>query len=108
MASDQADGFDYFDFELQIGAGQDGKYPVEVVRSPAGESQATMQFPFGADALSAQLQALEAAILDAAGESTLRSFGQALFEALFSGAVQDRYVVSLPQALQARKGLRIK
>jgi sugar lactone lactonase YvrE len=108
MANDSGQDFDYLDFEVQIETGEAGAYTVEVIRSPAGESRATMQLPFSEPALTEQLQALEQALLESSDEAAIRTFGQALFDALFIGDVQDRYVISLPQAAQARKGLRIK
>jgi hypothetical protein len=36
---------DYLDFEMQLSAGSEGAYRVKVLRSPAGEINATMRAP---------------------------------------------------------------
>ena len=64
---------EYLDFDLHIAQGTGGHYPVSVVKSPAGEARATMQFPFDAVALESQLKGLELAVLKSA--SLRRDFG---------------------------------
>jgi WD40 repeat protein len=87
----------YLDFELEIGPGAGGEYPLAVVRSPAGEARATLRFP---------VDTWRAAL--AGEEGTIRSFGAALFEALMAGEVRSRYDVSRDRASLAGRGLRIK
>lgn len=59
---------EYLDFELEIGLGQGREYPVRVLRSPAGETSTTMQFPFDALALERQLDKLQIALLRSGGK----------------------------------------
>ena len=106
---------EYLDFELEIGLGQGREYPVRVLRSPAGETSTTMQFPFDALALERQLDKLQIALLRSGGkrrvayskeQQDVRDFGLALFDALMSGDVRSLYDVSQTKA--GSKGLRIK
>lgn len=109
---------EYLDFVLEIGDGRGGReYPVHLVSSPAGEARETMQFPFDELALENHLKSLQIALLRSGGkrrkvlsqeEETVRSFGQALFDALVKGEVRSRYDVSCQQASQQEKGLRLK
>lgn len=86
---------DYPDCELEVSPGQDRKYPVAVIRSPAGEAHETMCFPFDELALENRLQVLQIALLRSGGkrrqipspeEQTVQGFGQALFDALLVAA----------------------
>jgi len=108
---------DYLDFELEIGHGSGREYPVAVIRSPAGEVRETMRFPFDELVLENRLQALQIALLRSGGrrrrvlspeEQTAQEFGRDLFNALFTGEVRSRFDVSLRQAAQESKGLRLK
>jgi hypothetical protein len=110
---------DYLDFELEIGSGSGREYPVRVLRSPDGEAQATMRFPFDTLQLDNHLKDLELALLRSArpsaarkvltsGEQSVQEFGRALFDALFSGEILARYVGSRRGADAQHKGLRIK
>jgi hypothetical protein len=45
IGSDAGNLRSYLDFDLEIGEGTGPKYPVSV-RSPAGEAQEEMSFPF--------------------------------------------------------------
>jgi formylglycine-generating enzyme required for sulfatase activity len=101
MASERVERLSYLDFELEIGLGSGGDYPVAVVRSPAGEARETMHLLFGEQALRECLTVLQ-------DRFSARDFGQKLFEALFSGEVRSRYDVSLDRAEQQVKGLRLK
>jgi hypothetical protein len=107
----------YLDFELEIGPGVGREYPVVVVRSPAGEARETMTFPFDEVALESRLDKLQIALLRSSGryrailspeERIVQDFGRELFDALFTGAVWDRYSVSLDKARRERSGLRLK
>ncbi len=108
---------DYLDFELEIGAASVSGYPVTVIRSPAGEAHTTLHLPFNDQALSTQLATLHEALGSsgetgpsglASAEQIIQRFGQALFEALFTGQVRDLYVASRAQAESQGKGLRLK
>jgi hypothetical protein len=107
----------YFDFELEIGPGAGREYPVAVLRSPGGEARETMYFPFDELELQSRLKDLQIALLRSGGkrrrvlapeEQTVQDFGRALFEALLSGEVRNRYDVSQREAFQRDKGLRLK
>ncbi|MCI0529715.1 MAG: hypothetical protein L0Y56_19920, partial [Nitrospira sp.] len=108
---------EYLDFELQIDAGSRRKYPIVVVRSPAGEARETLRFPYDQLVLENRLQALQIALLRSGGqrrkvlsqeEQTVHEFGRELFDALLVGEVRSRYDVSLREAAQQGKGLRLK
>lgn len=60
---------EYLDFELEVSVGQGPTYPV-AVRSPTGETQATMRFPPGELQLENQLQALKIALLKSGAASS--------------------------------------
>jgi formylglycine-generating enzyme required for sulfatase activity len=108
---------EYLDFELEIGKGQGRKYPVAVIRSPAGEVRDTMLFPFDELVLENRLQALEIALLRSGGskrralsqeEQTVQDFGRDLFDALIGGEIRSRFDVSRGEAQRQGKGLRLK
>jgi len=107
----------YLDFELEIGEGKGREYPVAVIRSPAGDARETMHFPFDELALENHLVKLDNALLRSGGqrrripseeEQAVRTFGQALFDALLSGEIRDCYNESRLEAARQRKGLRLK
>ncbi|MCB0241217.1 MAG: CHAT domain-containing protein, partial [Anaerolineae bacterium] len=86
-----------------------------VLRSPAGEARAVMQFPFSELQLESRLKDLQIALLRSGGKRRLaptkeqrevQDFGQALFDALVTGDVRSLYDVSQTKA--GSKGLRIK
>ncbi len=96
----------YLDFELEIGRGRGRLYPVAVTRSPAGEAQATMRFPYDELALQKRLVVVRNALLGAdlgPGQSlspeelVVRDFGRDLFDALFTGEVRHCYEQSIEQ-----------
>jgi tetratricopeptide (TPR) repeat protein len=106
----------YLDFELEIRRGGPREYPV-AVRSPAGEAQGQMRFPFDEWELKDRLQSLEIALLRSGGtrrriaspeEYTVQDFGRGLFDSLLVGDVRTRYEMSLSEARRQGKGLRLK
>src|SRR5215210_6134697 len=108
--------WDYLDFELEIRGGGPREYPV-AVRSPAGEAQGQMRFPYDEWELKDRLQSLEIALLRSGGtrrriplpeEHTVQDFGRGLFESLLVGDVRTRYEMSLSEARRQGKGLRLK
>src|SRR5690348_17821881 len=82
----------YLDFDLEIGPGTGRSYPL-VVRSEAGATRVTMQFPYDELALKDTLKDLRIALLQSSQtrraltdeEQAVQEFGQRLFEALFAG-----------------------
>src|SRR5215211_7913286 len=115
--SDSASHWEYVDFDLEIGE-ESGprKYPVSV-RSPEGEAQEEMRFPFDEWELKDKLKDVEVALLRSGGkrrrigtpdEQAIQGFGRALFEALLVGDVGTHYRVSWREARRQNKGLRIK
>jgi hypothetical protein len=115
IGSDAGNLRSYLDFDLEIGEGTGPKYPVSV-RSPAGEAQEEMSFPFADRELGKKLEDLEVALIRSGGrrrrispqEQTVRDFGKRMFEALLVGDVRTRYLMSLDEAAQQDKGLRLK
>jgi formylglycine-generating enzyme required for sulfatase activity len=108
---------DYLDFELEIGEGQGRDYPVAILHSPAGEARETMRFPFDELALDLRLSKLQIALLRSGGkhrrapteeEQAVQDLGKALFDALFQGELRSCYDVSLREAAQQERGLRLK
>ncbi|UCH93309.1 MAG: SUMF1/EgtB/PvdO family nonheme iron enzyme [Candidatus Aminicenantes bacterium] len=107
----------YLDYVLEIGVGKGREYPVAVIKSPAGEARESMHFPFDHLELENRLKDLQIALLRSGGkrrrvnlpeEQAVQDFGRELFEALISKEVRSRYDVSLSEADQQRKGLRLK
>jgi len=108
---------EYLDFELEIGSGSGLQYPVAVLHSPAGETRATMTFPYSDIELENRLLALEKTLLSSGkklrqmfppSQQPVQVFGQALFDALLVGEVRSRYDVSVGAAREQDKGLRLK
>lgn len=110
---------EYLDFELRIGPGAGREYPVSVLQSPAGETNATMQFPFDTLALANQLQGVEIAVLRSSGTRRdvvasqaehvgVSDFGRKLFEALMTDTVRETFRRSRDRARASGKGLRLR
>jgi outer membrane protein assembly factor BamB len=108
---------DYLDFELEVGPGEAGEYPVAVLRSPAGEVRVTMRFPFDGPTLTNRLQALEIALLRSSGtrrrsatreENLVQQFGRELYEAVLGGEVKTLFDISRREAFEQDLGLRVK
>ena len=105
---------EYLEFEIRIGQGRDGEYPVTVT-SATGQAQEMMRLPFDPQALESELDALRAALRpdeggrrkkDSRPEQEAQAFGQALFDALFRGEVRVLYNSSRYQAAEEGKLLR--
>jgi hypothetical protein len=108
--------WEYLDFELEIRKGTRRKYTV-CVRSPEGEAQEEMRFPFDKRELKGKLKDLETAVLlsgrkrrrirtpEAQG---VQDFGQNLFQSLLHGEIRAHYDLSLREAKRQNKGLRLK
>ncbi len=108
---------DYLDFELRIMPGTGREYPVSVLQSPAGETSATMHFPFDTLALQNQLQGIEIAVLRSGGTRRdvvfeehigVSDFGRKLFEGLMTDTVRETFRRSRDRARASGKGLRLR
>jgi hypothetical protein len=102
---------DYLDLELAIGPGRSGFYAVHVLRSPSGEAQGELAWPWSAAELQRVRQDLQAAVEGAHLTQTaqmVRTVGETLFHALFSGAIGICYEASRATAHSQGRGLRIK
>jgi predicted RNA-binding Zn-ribbon protein involved in translation (DUF1610 family) len=108
---------DYFDFELEIGSGIGREYPVSIIRSPAGEVHETVRFPFDELELENALKDIQISLLRSGGknrqilspeEEKVKDFGKKLFDTLLGSKLRGYYDVSLREAAQQGKGLRLK
>ncbi|HEY7355520.1 MAG TPA: CHAT domain-containing protein, partial [Ktedonobacterales bacterium] len=108
----------YLDFDLEIGPGSAGNYPI-AVRSPAGQAQETIHFPFDEPTLEKHLLKLQIALLQSAAavrqvlspeQQLVQDFGQQLFDAIISGEVRSRYDVCRQMANQqsGEMGVRLR
>ncbi|MGH3898632.1 MAG: CHAT domain-containing protein [Pseudonocardiaceae bacterium] len=103
------------DFELEIGSGTAGRYPV-VARAPGGEVAASMRLPLTLPQLDQQIAVVRGAVLAStavvrraptADEKPVRELGQQLFEALVTGDVRVLYVASHQLAHKQGSALRL-
>jgi hypothetical protein len=93
----------YLDFEVQIGAPESDRYPVEV-SGPGGEAHGWLIIPTPDSpyaGLAGRLRRLDT------DELALTQLGQILFEALFQGPVRDVYTRS-QGILSSEQGLRVR
>jgi hypothetical protein len=106
----------YLNFDVEIGPGSGRDYPV-AVRSQAGETHAALRFPFDELALKDALKDLQIALLRSSGlrrqvllpeAQTVQTFGQRLFEALFTGEVLGLYDVNRSDAARQGLGVRLR
>ena len=100
----------YRDFEIEIGPGVAGRYPVAVLDSPSGQGRSTMKSPWDSAGLETQLAALEEAVLDGGQGASqgVQAFGSKLFDALFVDDVRTVYDRSRQAVVDSGEGLRIK
>ena len=107
---------EYLDFDLEIGPGQESRYPV-TVRLPAGVVQGVLQFPFAPHTLELYLSKLESALLRSRTvrrqvvlpqEQAIREFGSGLFEALITGDIRTLYDQQHTTARQQGMGVRLR
>jgi len=95
----------YEDFDLLIDR-TGSIYRVRVIASPAGQTQATV-------ALTPEIEAIRAAIaagwqIDELDPALAKSWGQALYDVIFSGAAETCLLRSLDAARNNDAGLRIR
>jgi hypothetical protein len=115
--SESAIHWEYVDFDLEIGEQRESRTYLVSVRSPEGEAQEEIRFPFDEWELKDRLRDVEFALLRSGGsrrrigtpeEQTVQAFGLALFETLIAGDVSAHYRVSWREARRQNKGLRLK
>ncbi|MGH3753211.1 MAG: CHAT domain-containing protein [Pseudonocardiaceae bacterium] len=103
------------DFELEIGSGAAGSYPV-VARAPGGEVAVSMRLPLTSAELDHQVAVVRDKVLASsatlrgtptADEQPVRELGQRLFEALVADDVRSLYVTSRQQAREQNSVLRL-
>ncbi len=103
------------DFELEIGSGAAGTYPV-VARAPGGEVATIMRLPFTSAELDHHLAVVRDKVLASSAvlrgaptsdERPVRELGQRLFEALFADDVRSLYVASRQRAREQSSVLRL-
>jgi hypothetical protein len=117
---------DYLDFEVEIGPGVEGEYPVRVLHSPAGEASGSMHLPFAAGAIEARLAAVQATLLRSSAirrgptssaahavgtdepSPDLPVLGRELFGSLFDSSMRTLLRSSQEAADDRKWGLRIK
>ncbi|WP_119072250.1 CHAT domain-containing protein [Aggregatilinea lenta] len=104
-------GRPYLDFELRIDDLGGGRYRATVAEMPLGEGQVSNEFtlPLADDDLRRTLAILSGTTNapEAVRDATARSFGEALFGAVFDGPVYTVYFSSRDRASDAA-GLRVK
>jgi len=104
-----------FDFELEIGPGTAGSYPV-TARAPGGEAAATLRWSVTPAELDHQLAVIKDKVLVSSAvvrraatedEQPVRDLGQRLFEALIVDEVRALYVASRQRAREDGSVLRL-
>lgn len=94
----------FADFEILVGAASaPGRYPAQVIVSPAGQTSATLAFDF--DVLQPLLDRLAGGSTD---EAFFIQLGQTLFNALLPEPLNDLYRASLGHTRGAGKRLRLR
>lgn len=102
------------DFELEIGLGAAGTYPV-VARGPSGEVATSMRLPLTSAELDRQIAVVRGAVLASSvevrrvpttDEEPVRELGQRLFETLIADRVLALYVASRQRAREQSCALR--
>lgn len=110
---------EYLDFELKVGEGADGTFPVEVLRSPAGEARGRLALPWNAEELASKVAGVERAVRSPGGARgvdfgdggdavSVSEFGGALFGAVMSERIKGCYRTSRALATRSGKGLRVR
>jgi hypothetical protein len=119
---------EYLNFELRIGSGNSGRYPVTVIRSPAGETSAEVTFPVDDPRFKRRLEGIEKSrgiggtrkgggplevsrsiVLPTGRElKMVKDLGSELFEKLFAAEIRSCYRSSLQKAREEKRGLRIR
>lgn len=101
----------YLDIEVAIDSTADGHYRVRVLRSPAGEAQSTLQFPWSLSQIPTWLSQLQTLVLSPPlfkREQQLQQWGETLFTSLLNGDVAHRFTASKAIAQANGQGLRLQ
>jgi hypothetical protein len=107
----------YYDFDIAIGQISGRTYRVSVLRSPVGEAQELVDFPFDGTTLQHHLLKIENALLKSASrfrvvlspeEKVVLDFGAALFDFIMHGLVGRIYYLSRDYCQREGKELRLK
>ena len=112
---------DYLDFELLIGAGDEGRYSVTVLGSPGGESRACLELALADPRFQSCLEAMEgdrgpmgrSFVPVSAQAPSLSASAQEMGQTLFASLTREKniyacYHTSLVQAQKEGKGLRLR
>ncbi|HSK34529.1 MAG TPA: CHAT domain-containing protein, partial [Propionicimonas sp.] len=108
------DRIEYLDFDVEVEATPTADaYTVQVISSPKGEASATMTFPFSSEGLENVILKLGRTrsgvrALGSPSQDLARTFGTALYDAVFAGEVGTCFRRSLDAAEAAGKGLRLR
>ncbi len=99
---------DYLNFELNVEQLDSSRIRVSVQESPVGSVSADMANPFTPDEISRVIAVLDGSVKANRAErsQTARTFGEKLFNTVFSGQIYAAYLASLDRARDS--GLRIK
>ncbi|MEZ4456381.1 MAG: CHAT domain-containing protein [Gemmatimonadales bacterium] len=105
---------EYIDFEVCIGTGAEGAYPVRI----SSTLKAAGTFRLDRTTLGSQLSSIEKTVRRSGAQRTLsepeladssiEEFGRRLFDTLFEGALLEAFKESRRQAALEQKGLRIR
>lgn len=108
----------YLDIDVDIGPGQDHKYPLRVHSDAAGTAHQTLEAPFetpmGKELLQGVLETLRDLGPEAADAEHVRArrlvkrFGDQLHDALFTGDARSLYDVSKVKATETDRRLRLR
>ncbi|MGH8898138.1 MAG: CHAT domain-containing protein, partial [Egibacteraceae bacterium] len=103
-------------FEIEIGPGSDGGYPVTARAPGGGEAAATMRLPLNGRDLESQLAVIKDVVLASSAihrriptpqERPVQEFGRDLFDALVTGDVRVLFGTGYEQARQQGTDLRL-
>src|SRR5260370_39308375 len=106
----------YLDFNLEIGQGSEGQYIV-TARSPAGQAQVQVRFPFDEQTLEKTLLHMQIALLQSSDvrrkvlspeQQQVQEFGQKLFDGILTGEARSRYDVCRQMAEQQTCANRVR
>jgi formylglycine-generating enzyme required for sulfatase activity/CHAT domain-containing protein len=98
----------YYNFDLEIGQGPDGDYPVKARSEFGGEVQDTIHLPLKDQTFQDGLRVLQAGLVRSDEKQFVRNFGEGLFDALFPRDIRSLFNSNIDRASQEGNGLRIR